>query len=35
MILWRSNKDKITFEAIEKHRYGLRKIVSKHLKLFI
>ena len=22
-ILWRSNKDKITFKAIEKHRYGL------------
>ena len=31
-ILWRSNKDKITFRAIEKHRYGLRETVSKHLK---
>ena len=28
----KSNKDKITFKAIEKHRYGLRKTVSKHLK---
>ena len=34
-ILWRSDKDKITFKAIEKrHRYGLRKTVSKHLKRF-
>ena len=30
-ILWRSDKDKNTFKAIEKHRYGLWKIVSKHL----
>ena len=28
-ILWRSNKDKITFKAIEQHRYGLRETVSK------
>ena len=33
-ILWRSDKDKITFKAIEKHRYGLQKTVSKHLKSF-
>ena len=32
-ILWRSNKDKITFKAIEKHRYGLRETVLKHLKM--
>ena len=32
-ILWRSDKDKITFKAIEKHRYGLQKTVSKHLKM--
>ena len=31
-ILRRSNKDKITFKAIEKHRYVLRETVSKHLK---
>ena len=31
-ILWRSNKDKITFKAIEKYRYGLQKTVLKHLK---
>ena len=31
-ILWRSDKDKITFNAIEKDRYGLRETVSKHLK---
>ena len=31
-ILWRSDKDKITFKAIEKQRYGLRETVSKHLK---
>ena len=30
--LWLSDKDKITFKAIEKHRYGLRKTVLKHLK---
>ena len=30
-ILWRSDKDKNTFKAIEKHRYGLRKTISKHL----
>ena len=30
-ILLRSDKDIITFNAIEKHRYGLPKIVSKHL----
>ena len=34
-ILWRSDKDKIISKAIEKrHRYGLRKTVSKHLKSF-
>ena len=32
-ILWRSDKDKITFKAIEKHRYGLQKTVSKNLKM--
>ena len=32
-ILWRSGKDKITLKAIEKHRYGLRETVSKHLKI--
>ena len=26
---------KITFKVIEKHRYGLRKTVSKHLKLTV
>ena len=31
-ILWRSDRDKITFKVIEKHRYGLLKTVSKHLK---
>ena len=30
-ILWRSDKDEITFKAIEKDRYGLRETVSKHL----
>ena len=30
-ILWRSDKDKITFRAIEKHRYGFRKTVSEYL----
>ena len=30
--LWLSDKDKITFKAIEKHRYCLRKTVLKHLK---
>jgi len=30
-ILWRLEEDKITFKAIEKYRYGLRKTVSKHL----
>ena len=30
-ILKRSDKDKITLKAIEKHRYGVRKTVSKHL----
>ena len=29
----RSDKDKITFKAIEKYRYGLLKTVSKHLKM--
>ena len=33
-ILWRSNRDKISFKAIKKHRYGLRKTVSKHLRLY-
>ena len=28
-ILWRSEKDKITFKAID-NRYGLRETVSKH-----
>ena len=32
-ILRRLDKDKITFKAIEKHRYGLQKTVSKHLKM--
>ena len=31
-ILWRSDKEKTTFKAIEKYRYGLCKTVSKHLK---
>ena len=31
-LLRRSDKDKITFKAIEKHRYGLRETLSKHLK---
>ena len=31
--LYRSDKDKITFKAIEKHRFGLRKTVLKHLKM--
>ena len=31
-ILQRSNKEKNTIKAIEKHRYGLWKTVSKHLK---
>ena len=31
-ILSRSEKNKITLNAIEKHQYGLRKTVSKHLK---
>ena len=31
-ILWRSDKDKITFKAIEKHRYGPREtVVSEHV----
>ena len=35
-ILLRSDKDKITFKAIEKYRYGLRKtIISKHLESLI
>ena len=29
--MYRSDKDKITLKAIEKHGYGLRKTVSKHL----
>ena len=32
-ILYRSDKDKITFKVIEKHRYGLLKTVSNHLNL--
>ena len=32
-ILWKSDRDKFTFEAIEKHRHGLRETVSKHLKV--
>ena len=32
VIVVRSDKDKITFKAIEKQRYGLRETVSKHLK---
>ena len=31
-ILERSDKEKITFKAIEKYQYGLWKTVSKHLK---
>ena len=30
-ILWRSDKEKTTFKAIEKYRYGLRQTLSKHL----
>ena len=33
-ILWRSDRDKISFKAIKKHWYGLRKTVSKHLRLY-
>ena len=29
----RSDKDKIFFKAIENNRYGLRKTVSKQLKI--
>ena len=32
-ILWRSDKDKITFKEIEKLQYGLRETVSKHLNI--
>ena len=32
-ILWRSDKDKISFKAIEKYRYGLWKTLSKQLLL--
>ena len=32
-MLWRSDKDKVPLKAIEKYQYGLRKTVSKHLKL--
>ena len=32
-VLWRSDKDKIAFKVIEKHRYGLPKTVSKYLKI--
>ena len=32
-VLWRSDKDKITFKVTEKHRYGLPKTVSKYLKI--
>ena len=31
-ILRRLDKYKITFKAIEKYQYGLKKTVSKHLK---
>ena len=31
--LYRSDKDKITFKVIEKHRYGLLKTGSNHLNL--
>ena len=34
-ILQRSDKDKITFQEIEKHRFGIGKTVSKHLKILI
>ena len=34
-ILSRSDKDKISFKAIEKYRYGLEKTVSKHLNWYI
>ena len=30
--LKRSDKGKISFKVVEKHRYGLPKTVSKHLK---
>ena len=33
-ILQRSDKDKITFQEIEEHRFGIGKTVSKHLKTF-
>ena len=33
-VLWRSDKDKITFKVTEKHRYGLPKTVSKYLKIW-
>ena len=32
-ILKRSDKDKITYKAIAKYRYGLWKALSKHLNL--
>ena len=34
-ILERSDKEKATFKAIEKYRYGVWKTVSKHLKSLI
>ena len=33
-ILWRSDKDKIAFNAIEQQRYGLWETVSKRLKAY-
>ena len=32
-MLWRSVKDEVPLKAIGKYQYGLRKTVSKHLKL--
>ena len=34
-ILQRSDKEKNTFKAIEKYRYGLWKTISKHLNFII
>ena len=34
-ILWRPDKDEIALKAIEKYRYGLRKIVSRHFNFSI
>ena len=34
-ILWRPDKNEIALKAIEKYRYGLRKIVSRHFNFSI